>query len=430
VAEVVMRRAGSAAALLLMAAIVVGCTSGAEEAPTRVTVMVSGDPAEIEAYRAVVTGFSDSQDDVEADLLPFAGRDDLIARLSTSIAGGQPPDLFLMNYRYYGQFAARDALEPVGPYLEGSAAFAEDDFFATAMTPFRWDGEQMCLPQNVSSLVVYYNADLFRSAGVDTPSAGWTWDDMVAAADRLTSDEDGDGTADVYGLGVDPEIIRVAPLIWSNGGTLVDDDVSPTRFDFDPPAIEAIQRFFTLRTAEVTPTDEEAEAEDFETRFLNGRLAMLMESRRVVPTLRTITDFEWDVASLPPMDVPVSVLHSDAYCITAGSDAKDAAWRFLEFALGPEGQRIAAGSGRTVPSLRSVAESDAFLDPEADPAHSQVFLEQIPTLRAVPVISTWPEIEDTANALLEEGYYGGGRALEVSLEITAATRDAFARAED
>jgi multiple sugar transport system substrate-binding protein len=218
-------------------------------------------------------------------------------------------------------------------------------------------------------------------------------------------------------------------LIWSNGGTLVDDEASPTRFAFDPPAIEAIQRFFTLRTAEVTPTDEEAEAEDLETRFLRGHLAMLMESRRVVPTLRTITDFEWDVAGLPPMDDPVSVLHSDAYCITAGSEAKDAAWRFLEFALGPEGQRIAAGSGRTVPSLRSVAESDAFLDPGAHPAHSEVFLEQIPTLRAVPVISTWPEIEDTANALLEEGYYGGGGALEVTLEITAATRDAFARAE-
>ena len=78
-----------------------------------------GGPAEIDAYRAVVTGFNDSQDEVEADLLPFAERDELIARLSTSIAGGQPPDLFLMNYRYYGQFAARDALEPVGPYLEG-----------------------------------------------------------------------------------------------------------------------------------------------------------------------------------------------------------------------------------------------------------------------------------------------------------------------
>ena len=83
-----------------------------------------------------------------------------------------------------------------------------------------------------------------------------------------------------------------------------------------------------------------------------------------------------------------------------------------------------------MPSLRSVAESDVFLDPDADPAHSEVFLEQIPALRAVPVISTWPEIEDITNALLEEAYYGGGRALEVAVEVTAATRGAFARADD
>ena len=82
---------------------------------------------------------------------------------------------------------------------------------------------------------------------------------------------------------------------------------------------------------------------------------------------------------LPGMDEPASVLHSDAYCMTAASQEKDAAWTFLEFALGPEGQRIAAESGRTVPSLRSVAESDAFLDPEVDPAHSEVFVEQLRT---------------------------------------------------
>ena len=103
---------------------------------------------------------------IDAELLPFAERDELIARLSTSIAGGEPPDLFLMNYRYYGQFAARGALEPVGPYLRESDAFSSEDFFDTAMTPFGWDGEQMCLPQNVSSLVVYYNADLFEVADV------------------------------------------------------------------------------------------------------------------------------------------------------------------------------------------------------------------------------------------------------------------------
>ena len=413
--------------LLLVA---VACEGAGDDGATRITVMVAGDPEEIDAYRAVVGTFNGSQDAVEAKLIPFAERDDLILRLSTSIAGGQPPDLFLMNYRFYGQFAARGALEPVAPYLQGSDALSEDEFFETAMVPFRWDGEQMCLPQNVSSLVVYYNVDLFRRARVSLPRDDWSWDDMVAAATELTDDRDGDGTVDVYGLGVDPELIRVAPFIWSNGGRLVDDDAAPMRFDLDGAAVAALDGFFDLRSVHgVTPTDEEAEAEDFESRFLNGRLAMLLESRRVVPTLRTIEDFPWDVAGTPTLGERASVLHSDAYCITEGSDAKDEAWTFMEFALGPEGQRIASEAGRTVPSLRSVAESHAFLDPGADPASAQVFLDQIPYLRSVPAISTWPEIEDTANGLLEEAYYGGGSGIEVAVELQTQTRDQFARAE-
>jgi multiple sugar transport system substrate-binding protein len=423
------RRGRSVVALVLVVSVAAACDDGQDEV-TRITVMVSGDPEEIEAYRAVITAFNRSQTGIDADLLPFADRDDLIVRLSTSIAGGEPPDLFLMNYRYYGQFAARDALEPVDTYLEGSEASSAGDFFGTAMTPFQWQGRQVCLPQNVSSLVVYYNADRFAEAGLPLPAEGWTWDDMVRSARALTRDDDGDGTTDVYGLGVDPEIIRLAPLIWSNGGSLVDDEAAPTRFDFDAPAVTAMQRFIDLRSLhEVTPTDEEAESEDLETRFLNDRLGMLMESRRVVPTLRTISSFGWDVAPFPGMRERVSVLHSDAYCITAGSDAKDASWRFIEFALGPDGQRITAEAGRTVPSLRSVADSDAFLEPAALPSHSEVFLDQIPRLRSVPIVSTWPEIEDVANGIIEEAYYGGGGALEVAVELTLQTRELFRRAE-
>jgi multiple sugar transport system substrate-binding protein len=424
------RRRSPIALVLVLLSVAAGCDSGPEDEVTRITVMVSGDPEEVDAYRAVVTAFERSQNVVDAQLLPFADRDDLIVRLSTSIAGGQPPDLFLMNYRYYAQFAARDALEPVDSYLRMSDAFSAEDFFETSMTPFRRQGEQMCLPQNVSSLVVYYNADRFVQAGLPLPAEGWTWDDMVRSARALTFDDDGDATPDVYGLGVDPEIIRLAPFIWSNGGTLVDHEAAPTSFAFDAPAVSAMQRFLDLRSVDrVTPTDEEAEAEDAESRFLNGRLGMLLESRRVVPALRTISSFQWDVAPLPILSEQVSVLHADAYCITAGSDAKEASWRFIEFALGPEGQRITAQAGRTVPSLRSIADSDAFLDPAAPPLHSEVFLDQIPRLRALPVVSTWAEIEDFANGIIEEAYYGGGRALEVAVELTIQTRALFARAE-
>ena len=61
-----------------------------------------------------------------------------------------------------------------------------------------------------------------------------------------------------------------------------------------------------------------------------------------------------------------------------------------------------AASGRTVPSLIEVANSEAFLDPDARPANSRVFLDTIPYIRRVPNISTWPEVEDAAELMLEQ----------------------------
>jgi multiple sugar transport system substrate-binding protein len=156
---------------------------------------------------------------------------------------------------------------------------------------------------------------------------------------------------------------------------------------------------------------------------------MLLSSRRSTPTFRTITGFDWDVAPLPIHLEPAGILHSDAYCMARASGAKDAAWRFVEFALGVEGQRIAAATGRTVPSLIEVATSPAFLDPDAKPAHSQVFLDGIPHIRRVPNISTWPEIEDATGPILEAGLYDGISAERAAQQMLEVTADLFARAE-
>jgi multiple sugar transport system substrate-binding protein len=128
-------------------------------------------------------------------------------------------------------------------------------------------------------------------------------------------------------------------------------------------------------------------------------------------------------------DKPAGILHSDAYCMTKASNAKDAAWRFVEFALGPEGAPVVAETGRTVPSLKSVAESDAFLDRTKKPKNSRVFLDGIATIRRVPTISTWPEIEDASEGILENGMYLGHPVDKVAADLDNATRPLFARAE-
>ena len=419
------------AMFLLVACVGTGEEPEQVEGGGPITVMLWAEPEELPAYRQVVAEFERVEPSIDVRLVPFGEREDLLARLSTSFSGGTPPDLFLLNYRFIGQYASRGVLEPIQERLDSSEAFSQEDFFPQAMEAFAFDNVQTCLPQNVSSLVVYYNVDLFKEIGLEGPPEGWTFFDMVGLARNLTVDRNGDGAPEQYGLGVESSIIRMAPFIWSNGGTLVDDETAPTRFTLEEPgAVEVMQSFFDLREEyRVIPTEKEIEAQSDEDRFLNGSTAMVLASRRETPSFRTIESFEWDVAPLPVFQEPAGVLHSDAYCMTKASSNKDAAWRFMEFALGPEGQRITAEAGRTVPSLMEVANSEAFLDPSKPPASSQVFLDTIPHIRRLPTLSTWPEIEDRTDEVLEIGMYHRIPALDIAQRIIRETQEMFARAE-
>jgi multiple sugar transport system substrate-binding protein len=410
----------------------------------RLTFAFWGDPAEERAYQEVIDAFGAVHPEISVEAQYTANQSDYQTRIATSFAGGNEPDIFLINYRRFGQYAARGALEPIGPYLASSEVLSEEQFYEVPMDAFRYrGGELYCMPQNVSSLVVYINVDLFNQFDVPIPYEGWTLDEFVDVAVALTHDFDGDGVKDVHGLAVDPSLIRYAPFIWGNGGEIVDNVDNPTTLTLDTPeAIEAINWFIDLGQTgyAVAPTEVEVMAEDDQSRFMNGRAAMFMQSRRAVPTLREIDGFTWDVVSLPVGKEEVNILHSDAFCMAASAENKDAAWTFIEFAAGAEGQRILAETGRTVPSMIEIAESDLFLKGtevgaqigasalSLAPQNSQVFLDNIATMRRVPSISTWPEVEDAFNTPFKRAFYV---EIDVPGAIEVATffsRDAFTRA--
>jgi multiple sugar transport system substrate-binding protein len=383
--------------------------------PEPITFMIFGDTGEKAAYEALVAAFTARHPDIPVTLLHIPGQSDYRKRLGVDFAAGTPADVVLLNYRRYAAFAAKGALEPLGPYLDRSDLISVADFYPETIAPFVWEGQLMCIPQNLSSLVVYYNRDLFRAAGLAEPADDWTWADFLAAAQALTQDTDGDGAIDQYGLGTEVSIFRVAPFIWQNGGELVDDPAAPTRLALDTPAArEAIQWFVDLQVVHGVAPDAVAEAaEDSESRFLNGRLGMFLNSRRGVPTYRTISSFDWDVAPLPQGKQRAGILHADAYCMPSVAKQKDAIWTFIEFANAPEGQHLIAASGRTVPSLRAVAESPTFLDPGARPARNHVFLDVIPYIRSVPVMEGWVDIEEITAVELERAFYGQAGVDEV-----------------
>ena len=379
-----------------------------------ISFMVFGDPAEKAAYETLANSFRAKFPAITVELTHIPDQGDYRSRLGADLVAGTPPDVFLVNYRRLAAFTSKGLIEPLNSYLAGSTLLKTADFYPEALTPFTVDGQLMCVPQNMSSLVVYYNKQLFDQAGLAYPQAGWTWDDFVKTAVGLTKDSNGDGQTDQYGLGTELEGIRLAPFVWQNGGDLVDDPAAPKQLALDSPAAtEAFQWFADLQLKHRALPDAAAEqAESSESRFLNGRLGMLLNSRRVVPTLRTITAFDWDVAPLPQGKQNVTVLHADGYCMPSASKNKPAAWALVEYANSPEGQTIIAKTGRTVPSIKAVAESPAFIDPSAKPQNSRVFLDVIPLTRALPIVPAWADIEESISTQLQRATYGDASVAE------------------
>ncbi|MEA3335954.1 MAG: sugar ABC transporter substrate-binding protein [Chloroflexota bacterium] len=409
--------------LLICSGLTVACTGGGDV----VTFMVFGDPAELVAYEALVDAFEAGHPDIGVEMRHIPGQAEYRRRLATDFSAGAPADVMLLNYRRFATFAGQGGLQPVDTYLKQSEVLQESDFFQPTIDAFHLDDQLWCVPQNISSLVAYYNKDLFDQAGLHHPLPDWTWQEFLEAARSLTVDLDGDGTIDQYGAGISPNLFRLAPFVWQYGGQIVDDPENPTRLTLDDPAaLAAFQWLVDLRGKEGVVPDSLAEsARSSENRFLDGTLAIYFNSRRGVPTYRTIGDFDWDVVALPHGPSQAGILHSDGYCMASSTNDKEAAWKFIEFANSHEGQSIVARSGRTVPSLKSVAESAAFLDPDQPPASSRVYIDTIPLLGRVPIMTTWASIEETASREIERAFYGQATVPEAAEAAVGRTKAYF-----
>ena len=134
-----------------------------------------------------------------------------------------------------------------------------------------------------------------------------------------------------------------------------------------------------------------ADAEDY---FISGKFGMFVDGRWEVPTLRQNMSQNdkwgagsWNVAPLPvykEYDAQGNVTvhgvaggHSGSMglAIAEGSKKKAAAFEFLKFVVGEEGQKAQAEAGFAIPNQIALASSEVFLQPDQDPANSIVFVE-------------------------------------------------------
>lgn len=384
-------------AVLLALVVLAGCggsegASGNRDDARPLTFNLSADAVESKVWTELAAAY-EAKTGEEVQVAAIPDREALLQRLGTAFAARRPPDVFLLNHRYVGPFLREGLLAPVK---------APGDLAEAPVKAFTVDGSLRCVPLNASSLVTYINLDRFEAAGVEPPSGAWTFTDLQAAARKLQAK----AGEDEHAVGIEPSLIRAAPFVWSAGGEIVDDADTPVSFALGTPeARRGLEALVGLRKEGLTPTRTQEGSRGLADRFLAGQLGIYFDSRRETPAFREIEDFTWDVASFPALERPTSVLHSDGLCV-AQAGAADRARKFVDFAAGPEGQKLLARTGRTVPSLLSIADSEDFLRPDAPPKSSQVWLDALPDLRSLPTTREFAIVEEEADLALEKAFYG------------------------
>src|SRR5690606_3342619 len=73
-----------------------------------------------------------------------------------------------------------------GPFVEASEAIGPETFYPAALDAFAYDGVQYGLPITFSTVMLFYNEELFDAAGLSYPDDTWTWDDVLEAAEAIT----------------------------------------------------------------------------------------------------------------------------------------------------------------------------------------------------------------------------------------------------
>jgi multiple sugar transport system substrate-binding protein len=224
----------------------------------------------------------------------YVDNDDSLPKLLTAVKGGSQPDIAYV----YGSWAPNIAQIPQVVNLTKvvqQPGVNWNDFWVGERDVATVKGEVVGIPALVDNLAVVYNKTLFAQAGLQPPTANWTWSQFESDAQKLTIPAKKQfGTAYVT-PGNEDTVWHWEALLWEAGGQILNS--SNTKAAFDTAA--GLQSLNTLRTMAVTDKSMYLDPSDsaYANLFNSGRIGMLVTG-------------PWDLSGFPNAKYGVQIMPS------------------------------------------------------------------------------------------------------------------------
>jgi multiple sugar transport system substrate-binding protein len=316
---------------------------------------------------------------VEAQAVPTA---DVLTKTKADVAAGDPPDVVQLGYSKLAEAFETLPLQS----LEGVAG-ADWAGHVEGITPALvqtgvHDDQVTALPFTVSIPTVFYNADLFRDAGLDPDRPPTTMTEIRAAAAALKAK----GTNGIYfGIADSSKSDYLTQSVLDSAGAATIDDAGQVAFD-SPAAIAALTEVQALTTEELQPA---VSVDDALASFSSGKLGMLVVSTAVAGNLKQAADgsFELRSTGFPSFaDRPAAPTFSGAGLIMLSADAAEqrASWELIKFLTSADGYTTVAKDIGYLPLRAELVDDPRYLKD-----HFATNKLLLPPLRQLPSVSPY-----------------------------------------
>lgn len=349
----------------------------------------SSSDSENARLQEMVDAFNEANPDLFVTLSQVPDYD---TKLQVSLAGGSPPDVFYVDAFKFRDLQGAGALEPLGAAIEGA-----EDFFPNLAGAFTADDTLYCAPKDFSTLALIYNKTMFADAGVEEPTADWTWTELQAAAETLTNADAG-----TYGMVLSPDLARWLAFLVQAGGTIVNDDVSAMTLD-TPEAKAAMEFYVNLVRDGFAAEPANLDAGWNGEAFGRGNAAMAVEGNWIVPYLNdSFPDVDFGVVELPAGDGGEgTVSYTVCYAVASNGKNKEAAARLVNYLTGDEGMQAWTDLGLAMPTRAGLRDHWLGQFPELEP-----FLNGADYAVPWQFPAGFQEVLDQVNADMQQAFAG------------------------
>lgn len=309
--------------------------------------------------------------------------------LVTSLAAGESVyDVFASNVIWPAEFSQAGYSLPLDRYIERDG-LDMNEYSQGYVNAYTFQGKMWGMPYYGNVGILYYRTDI-----IDTPPT--TWDELIAMAQAHAGEGGTKAGYVMQAAQYEGLVCNALEFIGSYGGTIVDGNGDITINN--DGVRNGVAEMKKIVDSGIVPANITAFKENECTNMFLAGEAIFMRNwpgiyaSAINPEKSQVTD-KFGVTVLPAGDAgSASTLGGWGFMVNRNSANPDAAWDFIKYLTGPEGQKINAMVAGQLPTYMSLYDDPEILAKYPHFAYMRQALEVAFTRPVSPIYTSLSEI--------------------------------------